>query len=75
MSGVAVSSSEADPRRDGERDPPGVVLMLGAAVSWALGTVLLKRFELPIPTLPLTGWMMITGGRADRRGGPAAPRA
>jgi drug/metabolite transporter (DMT)-like permease len=40
----------------------GVVLMLGAAVSWALGTVLLKRFELPIPTLPLTGWMMIIGG-------------
>jgi drug/metabolite transporter (DMT)-like permease len=40
----------------------GVVLMLAAAVSWALGTVLLKRFELPIPTLPLTGWMMITGG-------------
>lgn len=40
----------------------GVVLMLAAAVSWALGTVLLKRFELPIPTLSLTGWMMITGG-------------
>jgi drug/metabolite transporter (DMT)-like permease len=40
----------------------GIVLMLGAAVSWALGTVLLKRFELPIPTLSLTGWMMVTGG-------------
>jgi len=40
----------------------GVVLMLTAAVAWALGTVLLKRFELPIATLPLTGWMMITGG-------------
>jgi drug/metabolite transporter (DMT)-like permease len=40
----------------------GIVLMLAAAVSWALGTVLLKRFELPIPTLSLTGWMMIIGG-------------
>jgi drug/metabolite transporter (DMT)-like permease len=39
----------------------GIVLMLGAAVSWALGTVLLKRFELPIPTLSLTAWMMLTG--------------
>jgi drug/metabolite transporter (DMT)-like permease len=39
----------------------GIVLMLGAALSWALGTVLLKRFELPIPTLALTGWMMLTG--------------
>jgi len=39
----------------------GIALMLGAAVSWALGTVLLKRFELPIPTLCLTGWMMLTG--------------
>jgi len=40
----------------------GVVLMLGAAMAWALGTVLLKRFELPIPTISLTGWMMLTGG-------------
>jgi drug/metabolite transporter (DMT)-like permease len=40
----------------------GVVLMLAASISWALGTVLLKRFELPIPTLSLTGWLMITGG-------------
>ena len=40
----------------------GVVLMLGAAVSWALGLVLMKRFELPIPTVSLTGWMMLAGG-------------
>jgi drug/metabolite transporter (DMT)-like permease len=40
----------------------GVALMLAAAVSWALGMVLLKRFELPIPTTSLTGWMMLTGG-------------
>jgi len=40
----------------------GVVLMLGAAVSWALGVVLLKRFALPIPTAALTGWMMLLAG-------------
>jgi drug/metabolite transporter (DMT)-like permease len=40
----------------------GVVLMLAAAVSWALGVVLLKRFALPIPTASLTGWMMLVGG-------------
>jgi drug/metabolite transporter (DMT)-like permease len=40
----------------------GVVLMLGAAVSWALGVVLLKRFALPIPTATLTGWMLLLAG-------------
>jgi drug/metabolite transporter (DMT)-like permease len=37
------------------------VLMLGAAVSWALGVILLKRFALPIPTSSLTAWMMLAG--------------
>jgi drug/metabolite transporter (DMT)-like permease len=40
----------------------GVALMLIAAVSWALGVVLLKRYALPIPTAALTGWMMLIGG-------------
>ena len=40
----------------------GVALMLGAAVSWALGVVLMKRFALPIPTGALTGWMMLAVG-------------
>jgi drug/metabolite transporter (DMT)-like permease len=40
----------------------GVALMLAAAVSWALGVVLLKRFALPIPTGALTGWIMVMGG-------------
>jgi drug/metabolite transporter (DMT)-like permease len=39
----------------------GVVLMLAAAVSWALGTVLLKRYQLPLPTISLTGWTMLGG--------------
>lgn len=40
----------------------GVALMLGAAFSWGLGIVLLKRFAVPIPTVTLTGWMMLAGG-------------
>lgn len=39
----------------------GVLLMLGAAVSWAFGVVLMKRFRLAIPTSSLTGWMMLVG--------------
>lgn len=40
----------------------GVLLTVGAAVSWALGSVLLKRFAVPVSTVSLTGWMMISGG-------------
>jgi drug/metabolite transporter (DMT)-like permease len=40
----------------------GVVLTLAAAISWALGVVLLKRVALPLPTLALTAWMMLAGG-------------
>lgn len=40
----------------------GVVLMLAAAISWALSIVLLKRFALPIPTSVLTAWTLIIGG-------------
>lgn len=39
----------------------GVGLMLAAAISWAFGVVLLKRYALPLPTAALTGWMMVVG--------------
>ena len=42
--------------------PLGVALLLGAALSWGLGVVLLKRFAVPIPTVSLTGWLMFIGG-------------
>jgi drug/metabolite transporter (DMT)-like permease len=41
--------------------PVGVLCMLGAALSWGLGVVLLKRFALPLPTTILTGWTMVLG--------------
>jgi drug/metabolite transporter (DMT)-like permease len=40
----------------------GVACMLAAAFAWGLGMVLLKRFAVPMPTLALTGWMMLLGG-------------
>lgn len=41
--------------------PVGVLCMLGAACSWALGIVLLKRLPVGLSTTALTGWMMILG--------------
>ena len=41
--------------------PAGALFMLIAAVSWAAGTVLIKRFSWSIPTLVLTGWQLSIG--------------
>ena len=40
--------------------PFGVLLALGAASSWALGTQLLRRTTIPLPTLTLSFWMTVT---------------
>ena len=37
------------------------LLILGAAVSWAFGTVLLRKWKLPVPQNTLSGWMMLLG--------------
>ncbi|WP_298727571.1 DMT family transporter [uncultured Ferrovibrio sp.] len=42
--------------------PLGVALVLGAALSWAIGTVLIKRFAVPMAAVPFVGWQMILGG-------------
>lgn len=42
--------------------PVGSLLVLGAAVSWALGTVLQKRFPVSLPVGPYTAWIMLVGG-------------
>jgi drug/metabolite transporter (DMT)-like permease len=41
--------------------PLGAVFMLGAAVSWAMGTVLIKLTEWNTPTTVLTGWQLLLG--------------
>jgi drug/metabolite transporter (DMT)-like permease len=56
--------------------PAGTLLMLGAAVSWAIGTVLTKAHRWAIPTAVLTGWQVVLGavpialGAALRLAGP-----
>lgn len=42
--------------------PLGVALVLGAALSWAIGTVLIKTFAVPMPAVPFVGWQMVIGG-------------
>jgi drug/metabolite transporter (DMT)-like permease len=43
--------------------PVGVLMALGAASTWALGTQLLRRTQMPVPTLAISFWMafMTTG--------------
>lgn len=43
------------------KSPLGALMMLGAAVSWAIGTVLLKRTAWSLPTAALTGWQLMLG--------------
>jgi len=42
--------------------PLGTIFMLGAAVTWAGGTVLLKYFRWTMPITVLTGWQLVLGG-------------
>jgi drug/metabolite transporter (DMT)-like permease len=41
---------------------PGTLLVLGAAISWALGAVLQKRFPMSMQAAPYTAWSMLIGG-------------
>ena len=41
--------------------PFGALMILGAAISWAIGTVLLRKWQLPIAQNTLSGWMMLLG--------------
>jgi drug/metabolite transporter (DMT)-like permease len=43
------------------RAPIGALMIVAAAISWAIGTVLLRRWNLPVPQNTLSGWMMLLG--------------
>jgi len=43
------------------KDPLGALFMIGAAISWAVGTVLIKYFRFTLSTLNLTAWQSIIG--------------
>src|SRR5258706_1987303 len=42
--------------------PLGSLLVVGAALSWALGVVLQKRFPVTLAPGPYTAWIMLLGG-------------
>lgn len=44
------------------RAPLGALLALGAALAWAIGTVLQKRWPLGLPMGTFTAWVMLLGG-------------
>ncbi len=50
-----------DDIRHFERTPIAALFILGAAIMWALGTVLLRKWSLPLPQNALSGWMMLLG--------------
>jgi drug/metabolite transporter (DMT)-like permease len=40
----------------------GIVAMLGGAISWAIGTILMKRVAWTSPTVVIVGWQFFLGG-------------
>jgi drug/metabolite transporter (DMT)-like permease len=59
MSGMAVLLGD-DLRAIG-RSPTGTALILMAAVNWAVGTLLMRRWRTPLPQTTQVGWMMLVG--------------
>ena len=43
------------------RSPIGALCMISAALTWALATVMLKRWPVDLPTTSLTAWQMLIG--------------
>ncbi len=42
--------------------PLGAMLVLGGAISWAFGTVLMRRYPTTVSTTALTAWQLLIGG-------------
>jgi drug/metabolite transporter (DMT)-like permease len=41
------------------RSPLGAILLVSAAVTWALGTVMMRRWPVDLPTTSVTAWQMV----------------
>ncbi len=59
MLGMAVLLG--DDIRHIQRTPTAALLVVSASVMWAFGTVLLRKWKLPLPQNTVTGWMMLLG--------------
>ncbi|MEO8304823.1 MAG: EamA family transporter [Betaproteobacteria bacterium] len=44
-----------------QRTPTAALFILGASLAWAFGTVLLRKWRVPMPQNALTGWLMLLG--------------
>ncbi|HEX4984895.1 MAG TPA: DMT family transporter [Burkholderiales bacterium] len=42
--------------------PLGTILVLGGAITWAMGTVYMRRYPIALGTAALTAWMLLIGG-------------
>ena len=60
MAGLALLLGESLARLGAA--PLGSLLVLGAAFTWALGTVLQKRLPVRMPVGAYTAWMLLVGG-------------
>ena len=45
-----------------QQAPLGTLFMLAAALAWAIGIVIVKRYPVTLPTTVFTGWMLLLGG-------------
>ena len=50
-----------DDIRHFERTPTAALIIIAAAASWSLGTVLLRKWTVPIGQNALSGWMLLLG--------------
>ena len=50
-----------DDIRQLQRAPTAALFILGASICWAFGTVLLRKWNPPLPQNALSGWMMLLG--------------
>jgi drug/metabolite transporter (DMT)-like permease len=41
------------------RSPLGAIIMIGAAVSWAIGTVMMKRWHVSLPVSAFAAWQLL----------------
>ena len=60
MAGMALLLAEEFTNLAGA--PLGALMVLGAATTWAFGTVLQKKYPVRAPVAAMTAWMMLIGG-------------
>jgi len=44
-----------------QRTPAPALLIIAASISWGIGTVLLRKWQLPVAQNTLSGWMLLVG--------------